>query len=90
MTIVFWSGLFAAKAVEQGYTKHMLAIFALSAGFATFFFLGGSVLIISILKVSMPFLVVKVLNVSVGVVVLLYGARKAMVVSGTWKPGRGE
>lgn len=88
LTIVFWSGLFAAKAVEQGYTKHMLAIFALSAGFATFFFLGGSVLIISIFKVSIPFQVVKVLNISVGVVVLLYGARRALVVSGSWKQGR--
>ncbi|NTW64436.1 MAG: LysE family transporter [Chlorobiaceae bacterium] len=88
MTIVFWTGLFAAKAVEHGYTKHMLMIFALSAGFATCFFLGGSVLIISIFKVSIPFPVVKILNVSVGVAVLLYGAGRAMVVSGRWKQGR--
>ncbi|MBN1278167.1 MAG: hypothetical protein K9I59_02160 [Chlorobium sp.] len=59
MTIVFWTSLFAAKAVEQGYTKRSLTIFAFSAGLATLVFLGCAVLIFSTLKVSIPFMAVK-------------------------------
>lgn len=73
LTIVFWTSLFAAKAIEYGYTKKQLVIFGLAAGLATVLFLGSAVMIFSIVKASIPLLLVKILNALVGVVLLVYG-----------------
>jgi len=45
MTIIFFTGIFTAKAVEYNYTKKQLYIFGLSVGLATFIFMSMSVLI---------------------------------------------
>ena len=54
LTIVFFTGLFAAKAVEHNYKKRELWIFGLSTGSATFLFLGMSVLLFSAFTGNMP------------------------------------
>ncbi len=73
LTIVFWTSLFASKAIEYGYTKINLAVFGLSAGFSSLLFLGGTVLLLSLFKTSIPDFFVKILNGVVGIVLMAYG-----------------
>jgi len=80
LTIVFWTGLFAAKAIEYNYTKRQLVIFGISAGLATVLFLGCSVVVLSFIKASVPLLLVRLLNVLVGVLLILYGAIRFFTV----------
>src|SRR3989338_194836 len=42
MTIIFFTSLFAAKAVEYNYTKQELFIFGFATGSATFIFMGSA------------------------------------------------
>lgn len=73
LTIVFWTSLFTAKAIEYGYTKKQLVIFGVAAGLATVLFLGSAVVLFSIVKTSIPILLVQILNAVVGVVLMIYG-----------------
>lgn len=73
LTIVFWTGLFAAKAIEYEYTKRQLVIFGIAAGLATVLFLGGAVVTLSLLQASVPIFLVKLLNMLVGGLLILYG-----------------
>lgn len=74
MTILFFTSIFTAKAVEYNYTKKELYIFGFSVGSATFLFLGLSVILFSLLKQSVPITLIHVLNLLVGVVLIGYGA----------------
>lgn len=78
LTIVFWTSLFASKAIEHGYTKRNLIIFGVSAGLSALLFLGGAVLMLSFFKTSVPLFLIKILNGVVGVILLLYGALRFM------------
>jgi threonine/homoserine/homoserine lactone efflux protein len=73
LTIVFWTSLFAAKAIEKGYAQSQLICFGLAAGFATLVFLGSSVTLLSIIKASIPIVLLRILNVAVGVLLMIYG-----------------
>ncbi|MBI5203317.1 MAG: LysE family transporter [Nitrospirae bacterium] len=73
LTIVFFTSLFATKAVELNYTKPELLIFGLSTGSATFIFLGASVILFSIIGGAIPAMVIKLLNIFVGLVLIGYG-----------------
>jgi threonine/homoserine/homoserine lactone efflux protein len=83
LTIVFWTGLFAAKAIERGYARRQLVFFGLAAGMATFFFLGSSVTLLSILRASIPLTLLRILNTGVGGLLIFYGAIR---LSGIVKP----
>jgi threonine/homoserine/homoserine lactone efflux protein len=72
LTIVFWTSLFATKAIENNYSKNQLIVFGISAGMATLIFLGGCVIIFSVLKSSISLNLVQNLNVIVGVVLIVY------------------
>lgn len=74
LTVVFFTSLFTAKAVELNYTKRDLMIFGHSTGSATFLFLGGSVILLSILGTVIPVIVIKLLNILVGIVLIGYGS----------------
>jgi threonine/homoserine/homoserine lactone efflux protein len=74
MTIIFWTVLFAAKAVEKNYSKRKLLIFGLGTGLATFVFMGTSVILFSLIKNSVPILLIQILNITVGSMLILYGA----------------
>jgi threonine/homoserine/homoserine lactone efflux protein len=81
LTIVFWSGVFTSKAIEYSLDKRGLIIFGISAGLATFLFLGFSVIILFVIKVMIPLLMIQVLNIFVGFVLIVYGVvriRKAV------------
>jgi len=73
LTILFWSGIFASRAVEYGLTRRELAVFAFAAGLATFAFLGCGVLILSSAAAVIPGMVISALNISVAVLLIGYG-----------------
>jgi len=73
LTIVFWTSLFAAKAIDKGYSKKELVPFGFAAGLATLVFLGLSVTLLSIVKASIPMIVIRILNVIVGALLIAYG-----------------
>lgn len=73
LTIVFWTGVFTAKAAEYSFGKRDLMAFGLSAGGATLIFLGFSVVIFSSIKVLVPAIVIQGLNVVVGALLIGYG-----------------
>ena len=80
LTIVFWTGMFASKAIEHGYSKRHLVIFGVSAGLSTLLFLGSAVMLLSIYKTAIPLFLVKILNMVVGVVLMIYGATRLVSV----------
>jgi arginine exporter protein ArgO len=73
MTIILFTGLFTAKAVEYDYAKNQLIIFGLSAGLATFLFMGLSAVFVSFFKGFIPIAIIQLLNLLVGAVLILYG-----------------
>jgi threonine/homoserine/homoserine lactone efflux protein len=73
MTIVFWTSVFAAKALEKNYVKHELFIFGFATGLATLLFLGTSVLLLSLFKATVPLMLIHILNFIVGGILILYG-----------------
>jgi len=73
LTIVFWTSLFATKAIEKQYIKKQLVLFGISAGLATLIFLGLSVIVFSFIKLSTPIIIIKILNTMVGILLMIYG-----------------
>ncbi len=73
MTIVFFVGLFAAKAVDHGYAQKELFFFGFGAGLATFLFMGCSVLLFSSIKSSVPVWLAQSMNLVVGFLLIGYG-----------------
>lgn len=74
MTIVFFTSLFTAKAVEHNYSKKELLLFGLGTGFATLLFMGSSVTLFSLIKGVVPVILIKILNGTVGGLLIGYGA----------------
>lgn len=73
LTIVFWTSLFAAKAIENGYDKNQLIFFGMAAGASTFVFLGFSVSLFSMFRASIPTTLLILLNTAVGSLLIIYG-----------------
>jgi len=73
MTIVFFTSLFTAKAVEYNYTKKELYLFGLGTGFATLLFMGSSVIVFSLIKGAVPIVLIQILNSIVGCLLIGYG-----------------
>jgi threonine/homoserine/homoserine lactone efflux protein len=81
ITIVFFTSIFTAKAVELNYTKRDLFIFGFSVGSATFIFMGFSVTFFSLLKHHVPLVLIQVLNLFVGIVLIGYGIMRIVRLS---------
>lgn len=73
MTIVFFTSLFTAKAVEYNYTKTELYKFGFGTGMATFLFMGLSVIVFSLIKGEIPSMLIQILNLVVGCLLIGYG-----------------
>lgn len=73
MTIVFWTSLFATKAIENNYSKKELLVFGLGAGLSTFIFMGSAVVLFSQLKTAVPIILIQTLNILVGCLLIIYG-----------------
>jgi threonine/homoserine/homoserine lactone efflux protein len=76
LTIVFWSSIFTAKALENGYDKKQVMVFGLGSGASTFIFLAASMSIVSLVKSGIPETVVSWLNVVVGALLVGYGVKR--------------
>ncbi len=72
LTIVFWTGIFSAKAIEYKFTKNQLVLFGIGAGFATFVFMCSTMFILSIFRTSININIIRVLNTIVGLLLLYY------------------
>ena len=90
MTIVFFTSLFAAKALEYGYKRNELLIFGLGTGLATFLFMGTSVILFSIIKEGVPVLLIQILNLMVGCLLVGYGGIRLLKVYGGKIAGEDE
>lgn len=78
LTIVFWTSVFSAKAIEKNYKKKQLIIFGIGTGLSTFLFLSLSMMILSLLKSTIPNLIVQILNCIVGFVLIYYGITRTI------------
>ncbi len=72
LTIVFWTGIFSAKAIEYKFTKQQLIVFGIGAGCATFVFMFTTMLLISIFKTNISIKIIQILNTFVGLFLLYY------------------
>ena len=73
LTIVFWTGIFTARAIEYDLNQKELIIFGLSAGLSTILFIGSAVVLLSIFKTSIPLVFIKNANFFVGILLGGYG-----------------
>ncbi|MBI2888694.1 MAG: LysE family transporter [Candidatus Liptonbacteria bacterium] len=80
LTIVLFTGIFAAKALEYNYTKKELFIFGFGTGLATFLFMGTSVIVFSLIKGAVPVVLIQILNVLVGSLLIGYGGVRLVKV----------
>jgi len=76
LTIIFWTTLFATRAIERNYQKNQLICFGVAAGLATVIFLGAAVSIFTLLKSSIPTIYVILINVFVGIVLMFYATKR--------------
>ncbi len=80
MTIVFFTSLFTAKALEYNYTPKELLTFGLGTGFATFLFMGLSTVIFSLIRGAVPSLLIQILNLIIGSLLIGYGTVRLVKV----------
>lgn len=74
ISMVLFTSVFTAKAMEFNYTEKDLAKFGLGVGFATFVFMASSSAVFSLIKGSVPILLIQILNLLVGCLLIGYGA----------------
>jgi threonine/homoserine/homoserine lactone efflux protein len=81
MTIIFFTGIFAAKALEYNYSKRELLIFGFGTGLATLVFMTASVIALSLVKGNIPILLMQILNLIVGCLLIGYGVVRLLTAS---------
>ena len=80
MTIVFFTSIFTAKALEYSYTKKELLLFGFGTGLATLLFMGTSVILFSLIKGGVPVLLIQILNIIVGCLLIGYGGIRLLKI----------
>jgi len=80
LTIVFWTGVFSAKAIEYKFTKNQLVFFGIGAGCATLVFMFSTMFILSILRSNININIIKVLNIIVGLLLLYYAISRLIKI----------
>lgn len=81
LTIVFFTSLFATKAIEYNYTSKQLLVFWFATGLATLLFMWISVILFSVIKWTISVWLIKSLNMIVWLLLIWYWAiRLAKVV----------
>lgn len=78
VTIIFFTGLFTAKASEYNYTQRDLYVFGAAVGFATLMFMSLSVILFSLIGSFVPIALIRVLNIFVGLVLIFYGLTRVV------------
>lgn len=85
MTIIFFTSLFATKAIEYKYTKRDLFVFWLSTGLATFLFMWISVFLFSAIRGNISIMMVSILNLVVGCLLVCYGIIRFINILKKWE-----
>lgn len=80
LTIIFWSSVFSAKAIEKNYKKNQLIKFGIGTGLSTFLFLSLTMMILSIVKSTIPHIIVQILNNIVGLLLIYYGITRTIKI----------
>lgn len=75
LTIVFWSGVFAAQIAQNNWGKKHIALFASGCVASTLMFLTLIAVLGSITKSFLPQEFIKILNIAVGIAVIIFGIR---------------
>ena len=75
LTILFWAGVFATKLVEETIKQKDIYSFGLGAVLSTFIFLTIISILGSILTIFLDPVVLKLLNIIVGIALVTYGIR---------------
>lgn len=78
LTILFWAGIFSAKASAENYHRRELTLFGTGTVMATLVFKTGIALIGITAKQFLPALVINSLNMGVGLSLLYFAARLIM------------
>jgi threonine/homoserine/homoserine lactone efflux protein len=73
ITIVFFTGIFTAKAMEHDFSVKELYIFGFGVGLMTFIFNVSAIGLLSLIKTAVPILLIRILNGFVGVLFITYG-----------------
>lgn len=73
LTIIFWTGIFASRAVQKDYSQKELIPFGIAAGLSSLVFLTITITILYSLKFSLPGNLIKYLNTAVGSILISYG-----------------
>lgn len=73
MTIIFFTSIVGAKAVEYNFTRRQLPFFGFGIGLATLLFMGANVMLFSLIKGTIPVLLIQILNLGVGLLLIGYG-----------------
>ncbi len=73
LTIIFWTGIFTARSIEKGFNRKQLWLFGIAAGSTTPLFLGGTVVVFSLLRNTISFGFAPWLNLGVGIILIVYG-----------------
>jgi len=75
LTIVFWSGVFAAQIAQNNWRKKQIALFASGCVASTLMFLTLIAVLGSITKSFLAQDFIKILNIAVGIAVIIFGIR---------------
>ncbi len=75
LTIVFWSGVFAAQIAQNNWQKKQIALFASGCVASTLLFLTLIAVLGSITKSFLAQDFIKILNIAVGIAVIIFGIR---------------
>ncbi len=78
LTILFWTGVFASKMTNEGYSKKDMALFGTGSVLTTLTFLGTAALFAGMLQPVMTPAVINVMNAAVGVVLILFAAKMGL------------
>ncbi|MGE4277006.1 MAG: LysE family translocator [Lawsonibacter sp.] len=75
LTIVFWSGMFSTQIIEYRWDKTQLFLFAVGCVMATVIFLTAVAWFGSILSGFLPQIAVQILNITVGILLIVFGIK---------------
>jgi threonine/homoserine/homoserine lactone efflux protein len=75
LTIIFWSGVFSTQTIENKWNRKQLFLFATGCVLATIIFLTTVAILGSILSSFLPQIIVRFLNVAVGIILIIFGIR---------------
>lgn len=75
LTILFWSGIFGAKILEEKLTQKEIVLFSIGCVFATLVFLVLISLLGRILGYYFPQYLINILNITVGIFIFYFGIK---------------